>query len=171
MSNGAHSNRQVHFRARLLRRFFQALLFRKPDYALRGNGEAARKRGRSMAIWVVDCGSNGADEREVLAMFNPVYDAEQYGFSLAASPRQADILLLSGPLTRNMEAALLAAFEAMPDQRRVVTVGDSFTGRGIFGDSYAVVPLPEEIAAACVAHVPGDPPSPAQILAALRNIS
>jgi Ni,Fe-hydrogenase III small subunit len=106
----------------------------------------------------------------VLAIFNPVYDAEQYGFSLAASPRQADVLLVSGPLTRNMEAALLAGFEAMPDQRKVITIGDYFAGKNMFGDSYAVIPLPEEIVAARVAHIPGDPPSPAQILEALRLV-
>ncbi len=121
----AGDKRQEHFGAGWLRRSLGGLLLRK----------AANRFGRSIAIRVIDCGSSGAVEQEILAIFNPVYDAEQYGFQLAASPRHADVLLVSGPLTRSMEAALLATFEAMPDPRRVVTIGDAFTGQGIFGDS------------------------------------
>jgi Ni,Fe-hydrogenase III small subunit len=147
-------------------------LARLPGGSARGgaNGGAYAALGRSTAIRVVNCGSDGAVEQEILAIFNPVYNAERYGFHLVASPRHADILLVSGPLTRNMEGALLAAFEAMSYPRRVVTIGDAITGQGMFHDSYAVVPLPEAVALACVAHIPGDPPCPADILAALRQI-
>jgi len=77
---------------------------------------------------------------------------------------------VSGPLARNMEAALLAAFEAMPEPRRVVTIGDDLEGLGVFRDAYGITPLPQPLAAARVAHVPGNPPSPADILAGLLAI-
>ena len=84
--------------------------------------------------------------------------------------RPADILLITGPFTRNMQSAALAAFQAMPHPRRVITVGDGFQEEGLFAGSYAVVPLPEEIAKAQVMHIPGDPPSPCEILDALLEL-
>jgi Ni,Fe-hydrogenase III small subunit len=171
MSNRTDKNLQVYPTLKLVWRFFKGLVSRKILYTEPGSWNRSEKRGRSMAIRVVDCGSSGAAEQEILALFGPVYDAERFGFSLTASPRHADILLVSGPLTRNMETALLATFEAMPEPRRVVTIGNDIIGQGIFGDSYAVIPLPEIIAAACVAHVPGDPPAPSEILSALRKIA
>lgn len=127
-------------------------------------------RRRSVGIRVVDCGSNNAVEQEILAMFNPYYDVERFGFHLVTSPRHADVLLVTGPLTRNMEGALLATFEAMPRPRRVVTVGDDTSSEGVYLGSYAVQPLPESILAARVAHVPGDPPTPGQILEVLLEV-
>jgi Ni,Fe-hydrogenase III small subunit len=127
------------------------------------------KPGRSVFIRVVDCGSSNAAEQEILAMFNPIYDAERLGFHLISSPRHADLLLVTGPVTLNMQAALIAAFRAMPEPRRVVTIGDDLGVNSVFNQSYAVVPLPDEIVAARVAHIPGDPPSPEQILQALMQ--
>lgn len=125
---------------------------------------------RSVFIRVVDCGSSNAAELEINSLFNPVYDAEQYGFQLVASPRHADLLLITGPISRNMEEALLAAFHAMPEPRRVVTLGDDLADNSPFNKSYAVVPLPEEISAVRVAHIPGDPPAPLEILEALLRL-
>lgn len=132
----------------------------------------------SVFIRHLDGGSCNDCELEIAALSNPFYDFERFGFRLVASPRHADILLVTGPFTRSMRAAALEAFLAMPEPRRVVTVGDGFTfadsagstDEGIFGGSYAVIPLPEELEEARVAHVPGDPPSPQQILDALLKL-
>ncbi len=159
-----------HLLQRTLQRFLWSLAGRKADYTLPVEPRFAKNRWRSLAIRVVDCGSNGAAEQEILAMFNPVYDAERFGLHLVTSPRHADVLLVSGPLARNMEPALLAAFDAMPEPRRVVTVGDDLGGQGVYNDTYGVIPLPPALAAARVAHVPGDPPAPGEILEALLAI-
>jgi Ni,Fe-hydrogenase III small subunit len=152
----------------VLRRARKVFFWLKPTYTETLPGENTRQGSRrSVFIRVVDCGSSNAAEQEILAIFNPVYDAERLGFRLVASPRHADLLLVTGPITRNMQAALLAAFRAMPEPRRVITVGDDLGSTSIFNRSYAVVPLPEEVAAALIAHIPGDPPSPEQILQAL----
>lgn len=124
----------------------------------------------SIFIRHLDAGSCNDCELEIAALSNPLYDFERFGFHLVASPRHADILLVTGPFTRSMEAAALAAFRAMPGPRRVVTVGDGFKESGIFSDSYAVMPLPEELVAARVAHIPGDPPSPQQIAEVLLTL-
>lgn len=171
MRNQTRVNPQIFPLRMLIWRFLKALVNRKSTYTNTEGWSKSERRGRSIAIRVVDCGSSGAAEQEILAIFNPVYDAERFGFSLTASPRHADILVLSGPLTRNMENALLATFEAMPEPRRVVTVGNDIIGQGTFGDSYAVIPLPDAVAAACVAHVSGDPPTPLEILEVLRKIA
>ena len=125
---------------------------------------------RSISIRVIDCGSSNAAEQEILSIFNPIYDAEQYGFHLVASPRHADVLLITGPITRNMHAALLDAFYAMPEPRKVVTLGDDIAGNSALNQSYAIVSLPEEIAAVHVAHIPGDPPTPEEILKVLLRL-
>jgi Ni,Fe-hydrogenase III small subunit len=148
-------------------RLLRALFVRRPVFTTSLPGP--RKR-RSVGIRVVDCGSNYAAEQEILAMFNPVYDAERFGLYLVTSPRHADVLLVTGPLTRNMVAPLLAAFRAMPEPRRVVSVGDDCGSQGVYRGSYAVVPFPDEILAARVAHVPGDPPEPGQIIQALLEV-
>lgn len=139
----------------------------RPVYTQPRPAEKAGRGYRSVAIRVVDCGSSNAVEQELNALFNPVYDAERFGFHLVASPRHADLLLISGPVTRNMHAALLAAFRAMPEPRRVITIGDDIGANSVFNRSYAVVSLPDEIANARIAHIPGDPPSPEEILQAL----
>jgi Ni,Fe-hydrogenase III small subunit len=118
----------------------------------------------------VDAGSCNDCELEISALSNPIYDFERYGFQIVASPRHADVLMISGPFTRNMEAAALDAFRAMPGPRRVVTVGDGFEKDNLFANSYALVPLSEEIASARIAHVPGDPPSPQDILDVLLTL-
>jgi Ni,Fe-hydrogenase III small subunit len=118
----------------------------------------------------VDGGSCNAAELEAAALFNPLYDAERFGFHLVSSPRHADLLLISGPLVHNMELALLEAFYAMPEPRRVVTLGDGFRPDCVFQGSYAVARLPAEVEACWVAHILGDPPSPERILSVLLEL-
>jgi Ni,Fe-hydrogenase III small subunit len=141
------------------------LPWRRPPHALPLPG-----RARSVTIRHVDGGSNNAAELEAAALFNPVYDLERFGFHLAASPRHADLMLLSGPLTRNMQAAVEAAFQAMPEPRRVVTLGDGFGPHSALHGSYALVPLPEALLPAWIAHIPGDPPDPETIARVLLSL-
>jgi Ni,Fe-hydrogenase III small subunit len=131
------------------------------------------RAGRPLSVFIraVDAGSDGAAELAIAALMNPIYDFERFGFKIVASPRHADVLLLTGPCTRSMQEAVLAAFTAMPEPRRVVTVGDGFTDGNAFTNAYAVVPLPPALAAATVAHVPGDPPHPQAILDALLALA
>jgi Ni,Fe-hydrogenase III small subunit len=151
----------------LFRRMITLLPGHKPTFS---ETMPVPHRKRSITIRHVDCGSSNAAEQEIIAMFNPIYDIERYGFHLTASPRHADLLLVTGPLTRNMEGALLAAFYAMPEPRRVVTVGDGFRPEGIFEGSYAILPMPEQILPAWIAHIRGDPPSPQNILEFLAGL-
>lgn len=132
--------------------------------------DSLSRQARSIFIRHLDGGSGNDCEVEITALSNPIYDFERFGFHIVASPRHADILLITGPFTRSMEAAALAAFRAMPEPRRVVTVGDGFQDEHPLGNSYAVMELPEEIASARVAHVPGDPPSPQQMLGVLLTL-
>jgi Ni,Fe-hydrogenase III small subunit len=150
----------------VFKRLREILPWRKSLYT----EDTTHKAPKSIFIRHVDAGSSNAIEQEIIALFNPVYDVERFGFHLVASPRHADILLITGPCTRSMEAATLAAFHAMPEPRCVVTVGDGFEEDSVFYDSYAVMPLPDEIAAVRVAHIPGDPPSPQQILDVLLDL-
>ena len=145
----------------ILARLQRLLTLKPPQHTQPVKGKATR---RSVFIRHVDCGSSNAAEQEITALFNPIYDLERLGFHLVASPRHADVLLLTGPLARNMRPALLAAFYAMPEPRKVVTVGDAFAEDSPFAGSYAIVPLPVEILSARVAHIPGDPPNPDVIL-------
>ena len=133
-------------------------------YNLYTENRSQRLPKKSIAIRHLDGGSSNALEMELNALTSPVYDLDQYGIHFVASPRHADVLLITGPLTRSMEAAAVTTFRAMPEPRRVVTVGDGFAPNSLLADSYSVVPLPTELAQARVAHIPGDPPSPQQIL-------
>jgi len=132
--------------------------------------DVRHRERRSIFFRHLDGGSCNDCELEITALSSPIYDLERFGLHAVASPRHADLLLVTGPFTRSMEAAALAAFRAMPEPRRVVTVGDGFQEGGLFADSYAVVPLPQELAEAWVAHVPGDPPSPRDLLDVLLTL-
>ena len=129
--------------------------------------EASQARlGRSLAIRQVDAGSCNACELEINALQNVAYDLERFGLRFVASPRHADILLVTGPLTRNMAEALLRARAATPDPMWVVALGDCALDGGVFKGSYAVLggvdaALPVDLV------IPGCPPSPAQILEGL----
>ena len=124
--------------------------------------------GRSLKIRHVDAGSTNGEEYELTATGNAYYDIQRFGLDYVASPRHADILTVSGPVTRNMEHALKTAYEMTPEPRIVVALGDGAIDGGIWKGSYAVVggvkdviPVDFEIA--------GDPPTPLQIIQGLRS--
>jgi Ni,Fe-hydrogenase III small subunit len=130
------------------------------------DGIARRQLGRSLSIRVVDAGSCNGCELEILALNNAFYDLERFGFRFVASPRHADILLVTGPVTRNMREALERTYRATPDPKWVVAVGDCALDGGVFSSSYAVVGgvgavIPVDL------HIPGCPPSPTQLLKGL----
>jgi Ni,Fe-hydrogenase III small subunit len=137
------------------------------ELAARALGERARRRlGRSLAIREVDAGSCNGCELEIHAVNNPVYDVERFGLKFVASPRHADVLLVTGPVTWNMRTALLRTYNAMPAPKWVVGVGDCAVNCGVFAGSPAVVgPLSDVLAVDL--HVPGCPPPPLEIVRAL----
>jgi len=119
--------------------------------------------GRALCIRHVDAGSCNACELEIHALGNPYYNIEGVGIRFVASPRHADMLLVTGPVSRHMEAALRLTYEATPDPKLVVAVGDCGCTGGIFGETYATRGRVENVIPVNVA-VPGCPPSPARIL-------
>ncbi len=128
---------------------------------------AARHRlGRSLAIRVVDAGSCNGCELELNALSNPFYDLERFGLKIVASPRHADVLLVTGPVTRNMAAALRITFDAMPGPKWVVAVGDCAVSGGMFAGSYAC-DGPAEAVLAVDLRISGCPPEPIQLLRGL----
>ncbi|MBI4902229.1 MAG: NADH-quinone oxidoreductase subunit NuoB [Acidobacteria bacterium] len=133
-----------------------------------GQTEAAIQRvakvlGRSLAIREVDAGSCNGCELEIGALNNPIYDLERLGIHFAASPRHADMLLVTGPVTRNMELALLKTYNATPDPKVVVAVGACGISGGIYGKSYAITGSVGEVVPVDV-FVPGCPPRPEALL-------
>jgi Ni,Fe-hydrogenase III small subunit len=119
--------------------------------------------GRSLRIRAVDGGSTNAEEIELTALNNAYYDIDRFGLSFVASPRHADVLFVTGPVTRNLERAVKTTYEAAPQPCLVVAVGDGACTGGIWKDSYAVVGPVEAVIPVHV-RVPGDPPTPTQIL-------
>jgi Ni,Fe-hydrogenase III small subunit/formate hydrogenlyase subunit 6/NADH:ubiquinone oxidoreductase subunit I len=119
--------------------------------------------GRSLAIREVDAGSCNGCELEINALNNPVYDIERFGIHFVASPRHADMLLVTGPVTRNMELALLKTYRATPDPKVVVAVGACGISGGIFGENYASLGGVDKVVPVDV-YVPGCPPRPEALL-------
>ncbi|HET9577046.1 MAG TPA: NADH-quinone oxidoreductase subunit B family protein [Usitatibacter sp.] len=119
--------------------------------------------GRALVIRQVDAGSCNGCELEINALANPYYNIEGLGIKLAASPRHADLLLVTGPVTRNMEQALRIAYDAMPAPKLVVAVGDCGCDGGIFGEGYATCGAVSKVIPVDVT-VPGCPPPPTAIL-------
>ncbi len=134
--------------------------------------EAIRKRfGRSLTIRQVDAGSCNGCELEIHAMNNPIYNCERFGIHFTASPRFADMLLVTGPVARNMEIALRRTYTATPSPKLVVAVGDCGCNGGIFGKSYASLGGIDAVIPVDV-YIPGCPPSPTALLnGILRAIS
>src|ERR1700756_5412149 len=131
---------------------------------------AARERlGRSLAIRQVDAGSCNGCELEINALQNPYYDLERFGLRFVASPRHADVLLVTGPVTRNMKVALERAYAATPDPKWVVAVGDCGCGCGVFEGSYAVLGGVDKVLPVDL-HIPGCPPKPAALLQGLITL-
>jgi len=123
----------------------------------------------SLAIREVDTGSTNACEHELTALSNSFYDVERFGIHFVASPRHADMLMVTGPVSRNMKKALIRTYEATPDPKIVVAVGDDAIDGGIFKGSYAVLDGVHNVIPADF-QIPGDPPSPRVILRALLEI-
>ena len=122
--------------------------------------------GRALCIRHVDAGSCNGCELEIHALGNPVYNIEGLGIRFVASPRHADLLLVTGPVSRHMEVALRRTYEATPDPKLVVAIGDCGCTGGVFGESYASAGRVANVIPVNVA-VPGCPPSPNRILAGI----
>jgi Ni,Fe-hydrogenase III small subunit len=130
---------------------------------------AQTRLGRALAIRHVNTGSCNGCELELRALQNVFYDLERFGLRFVESPRHADVLLVTGPLTRNLRAALEQAWDATPEPRWVVAVGDCALDGGVFKGSYAVLGgtgrcIPVDLT------IDGCPPHPARILAGLRSM-
>jgi Ni,Fe-hydrogenase III small subunit len=128
---------------------------------------AARRRlGRSLSIREVDAGSCNGCELEIHALNNAFYDLERFGLRFVASPRHADVLLVTGPVTRNMREALERTYNATPDPKWVVAVGDCALDGGLFSGSYAVVGGVSAVVPVDL-HIRGCPPRPTELLKGL----
>jgi Ni,Fe-hydrogenase III small subunit len=136
------------------------------ELATRLNGAAGRRLGRSLAIREVDAGSCNGCDLEIHALNNAFYDLERFGLRFVASPRHADILLVTGPVTKNMREALLRTYAATPDPKWVVAVGDCAVDGGIFAGSYAVEGGVSRVVPVDL-HIRGCPPTPEQLLKCL----
>ena len=123
----------------------------------------------SLAIREVAAGSSNAEELELTALGNPYYDLERFGVKFTASPRHADALFVSGPVSRNMAEALRRTYTATPDPKIVVAVGDGAIDGGIFKGSYAIAGGVKDVIPVDF-EIPGDPPSPHAVIEALFKI-
>lgn len=123
----------------------------------------------SLAIRAVDTGSTNACEQELTALSNSYYDIERFGIHFVASPRHADMLMVTGAVSRNMKEALIKTYEATPDPKIVVAVGDDAINGGIFKGSYGVLDGVHNVIPVDF-QIPGDPPSPKTILCHLLRI-
>src|SRR2546427_13294753 len=130
---------------------------------------ARRRLGRSLSIREVDAGSCNGCELEIHALNNAFYDLERFGLRFVASPRHADVLLVTGPVTKNMREALQRTYAATPDPKWVVAVGDCAADGGIFSGSYAVVGGVEQVIPVDL-HIRGCPPNPTQFLKGLLTL-
>jgi Ni,Fe-hydrogenase III small subunit len=128
-------------------------------------GESPRRRG-SLALRHVDAGSCNGCEHELTAAANPYYDLQQYGLNVVASPRHADVLLVTGAITKRMEPALRTAYEAMPEPRLVAALGDCAIGCDVLA-SFAELAGPLDSLLPVDLRIPGCPPTPAAIAEAL----
>jgi Ni,Fe-hydrogenase III small subunit len=130
------------------------------------NRTARAKLGRSLSIRQVDAGSCNGCELEIHALNNAFYDLERFGVRFVASPRHADVLMVTGPVTKNMREALLRTYNATPDPKWVVAVGSCALDGGIFADVYAVAGGVKDVIPVDL-HIHGCPPSPAKLLRGL----
>ena len=124
------------------------------------------KFSRSFHIREVDTGSCGACESEIISATNPIYDIQRFGIDFVASPRHADALLVTGPVSKNMELALKRTYDAMPAPKIVITLGDCALDGGKFKNSYYTLAGVKNVLPV-TAHVPGCPPKPVDIVKAL----
>jgi Ni,Fe-hydrogenase III small subunit len=125
--------------------------------------------GRALCIRHIDAGSCNGCELEIHALNNAVYDVERFGLRFAASPRHADVLLVTGPVTHNMKVALERTYAATPDPKWVVAVGDCAAGCGVFEGTYAVVGAVDKVIPVDL-HIVGCPPRPIDLLRGLTAL-
>lgn len=130
---------------------------------------AQRRLGRSLSIREVDAGSCNGCELEIHALNNAFYDLERFGLRFVASPRHADVLLVTGPVTRNMREALERTYRATPGPKWVVAAGDCAAGCGIFANSPACIGSVAQVIPVDVT-IPGCPPTPTQLLQGLLSL-
>ena len=135
----------------------------------RVNNQILQLLGRALTIREVDAGSCNGCELELNALGNVFYNLEGLGIKFVASPRHADLLLVTGPISRHMSQALAMTFEAMPDPKLVVAVGDCAINGGIFGSSYATLGGASK-ALLVDYEIPGCPPEPSAILQGILNV-
>jgi Ni,Fe-hydrogenase III small subunit len=128
--------------------------------------ESRRKLGRSLSIREVDAGSCNGCELEIHALSNAFYDLERFGLRFVASPRHADVLMVTGPVTKNMREALERTYVATPDPKWVVAVGDCAFDGGVFAGGYACVGAVSEVIPVDL-HIRGCPPEPIALLKGL----
>jgi len=136
------------------------------EFAATVDRAAKRRLGRSLSIREVDAGSCNGCELEIHALQNAFYDLERFGLRFVASPRHADVLLVTGPVTKNMREALERAYNATPNPKWVVAVGDCAADGGIFAGSYAVAGGVSNVVPVDL-HIRGCPPSPTELLKGL----
>jgi Ni,Fe-hydrogenase III small subunit len=144
------------------------------DPALEQVGRALEVRGRrlfgrSITIREVDAGSCNACELEIHALNNAIYDVERFGIRFVASPRHADVLMVTGPVSHNMKIALERTYAATPDPKWVIAVGDCACGTGVFSNSYAVVGAVDKVVPVDL-RIPGCPPQPIELLRGLLTL-
>jgi len=151
-----------------------ALPHETEDFLLTELGRALELRtrklyGRSITIREVDAGSCNGCELEINALGNPVYDVERFGIKFAASPRHADVLLVTGPVTQNMRVALERTYAAVPAPKWVIAVGDCAAGCGVFAQSYATVGAADSVVPVDLV-ISGCPPKPIDLLKGLLTL-
>jgi len=129
-------------------------------------GSIGRVFGKSLAIRELDSGSDNATEIELVNLTTPHYDIERYGVTFVASPRHADVLVITGAVTHNMEVAVRKTYEAMPYPKLVIAVGDDACDGGLFRGTYAVQGGADKVIPVDI-KLPGNPPAPADIMRGL----
>ncbi|MBI5399059.1 NADH-quinone oxidoreductase subunit B family protein [Candidatus Saganbacteria bacterium] len=142
------------------------------EYELLGaelKGLINRRFARSFNIREVDTGSCGACEAEIIAANNPLYDISRFGVNFVASPRHADALLVTGPVSKNMVLALKKTYEAMPEPKFVISCGDCAFDGGVFLNSYYVEGGISKVLPVAF-HIPGCPPTPLEIIKKLLTV-
>lgn len=133
--------------------------------AVKSIGLSAAALSRSLHVRHLDCGSNNAEEAELVALSNPFYDISRFGIDFTASPRHADVLTITGPLTINLKKAMERTIEAVPRPRILMAIGDGACYGTPYDLSYACLGAVDKFVPIDV-YVPGDPPEPEQIIAA-----
>jgi Ni,Fe-hydrogenase III small subunit len=139
------------------------------ELAARLDKTARRRLGRSLSIRQVDAGSCNGCELEIHALNNAFYDLERFGLRFVASPRHADVLMVTGPVTKNMREALERTYAATPSPKWVVAVGDCAVDGGVFAGSYAVEGAVANVIPVDL-HIRGCPPRPIQLLEGLLRL-